>query len=246
MEQLGLMASSIAHDFNNLLTSIMGHMSLALLKTPFDDEARPHIEGAVEAAEYAAALTTQLLNYSNKQTQDQVIEYIDLNEIITDVVGLVGRVLLTGIDIKLNLKKSLPQIEVSQTHMQQIVMNLLINAAEAIDIPVDGKIVIHTGECHVSSWSNSCGFCGFQEMPPGDYVFLQIGDNGKGISNDVLDNIFEPFFSTKPKGRGIGLSTIMDIVGEYHGHIAVESILGGGTTFRICFPYRYENFSPIH
>ena len=246
MEQLGLMASSIAHDFNNLLTNIMGHMSLALLKTPTDDASRLHIERAVKTAEYAAALTSQLLNYSRKQAQTQYLEYVNVNDIIVDVVGLVDTVLLTGLDIDLNLSKSLPQIEASQTHLQQIIMNLLINAAEAIDDPVDGEIYISTGKCHTTSWKNTCGFIDFHEMPPGDYVFIQISDNGKGIEKEMLGQIFNPFFSTKPTGRGLGLSTIMDIVQEYHGYIQVKSTPGRGTTFRICFPFRFENFSPIH
>lgn len=246
MEQLGLMASSIAHDFNNLLTNIMGHMSLALLKTPSDDASRLHIERAVKTAEYAAALTSQLLNYSRKQSQTQYPEYVNLNDIVVDVVGLVETVLLTGLEIDLNLSKSLPQIEASQTHMQQIIMNLLINAAEAIDDPVNGEVHISTGKCHIASWKNTCEFIDFHDMPPGDYVFLQITDNGKGMKREMLGQIFDPFFSTKPKGRGLGLSTIADIVQEYHGYIQVKSKPGHGTAFRICFPYHFENFSPIH
>lgn len=246
MEQLGLMASSIAHDFNNLLTNIMGHMSLALLKTSFDDDSRLHIERAVKTAEYAAALTSQLLNYSRKQSQSQYVEHIDINHVVNDVVSLVDTVLLTGLEIELNLSKSIPQIEASQTHMQQIIMNLIINAAEAIDDPANGKVNITTGKCHTTSWKNSYGFVDFQEFSPGDYVFLQINDNGKGMSSEVLSKIFDPFFSTKPKGRGLGLSTIIDIVREYKGHIQVNSIQGKGTTFRVFFPHRFDTFSPIH
>lgn len=246
MEQLGLMASSIAHDFNNLLTSIMGHMSLALLKTSSDDSAKTHIESALKTAEYAAALTTQLLNYSRKQAQDPVVECVDLNKIVDDIFNLVGSILLLGLDVKLNLGKSLPQIEASQTHLQQIVMNLIINAAEAIDDPVNGEIVIYTGKCHTSSWKRSCGFSEFEEMPLGDYVFLQISDNGKGFDEKIRAKIFDPFFSTKPTGMGLGLSTIKDIVREYNGQIAVKSVPGVGTTFRVCFPYRFDSFSPIH
>ncbi|MBE2220825.1 MAG: hypothetical protein IAF02_04760 [Anaerolineae bacterium] len=246
MEQLGLMASSIAHDFNNLLTNIMGHMSLALLKTPTDDASRLHIERAVKTAEYAAALTSQLLNYSRKKSYSCYLEYINLNDIVVDVVGLVEAVLLTGLNIDLNLSRSLPQIEASQTHLQQIVMNLLINAAEAIDDPVGGEIRISTGKCQKSSWQNTCGFVDFGEMPPGDYIFVQISDNGKGIQKEMLGKIFDPFFSTKPSGRGLGLSTIMDIVQSYHGYIQVKSKPGRGTTFKVCFPYHFENFSPIH
>jgi two-component system cell cycle sensor histidine kinase/response regulator CckA len=246
MEQLGLMASSIAHDFNNLLTNIMGHMSLALLKTSVDDDSRLHIERAVKTAEYAAALTSQLLNFSRKQSQTSYIECVNLNDVVVDVVGLVETVLLTDLDIELNLSRAIPQIEASQTHLQQVIMNLLVNAVEAIDDPDNGEVKISTGKCHIAGWESDCGFISSHELPPGDYVFLQISDNGKGIKKDVIGQIFNPFFSTKPKGRGLGLSTIMDIVQEYHGYIKVKSTPGEGTIFRICFPYRHENFSPIH
>lgn len=246
LEQLGILASSIAHDFNNLLTNIMGHMSLALLKTSDDDDSRLHIERAAKTAEYASALTSQLLNYSRKQSQTQYIEYIDLNEVVGDVVGLVETVLLTGLTVELNLSQSLPQIEISRTHLQQIIMNLLINAAEAIDQPDNGKMTISTGWDHKTNWENSQECNDFQESLSGNYVFLQIDDNGKGIRPEMLSQIFDPFFTTKPTGRGLGLSTIIDIVQEHKGSIKVKSDIGRGTTFRICFPYRFENLSPIH
>jgi two-component system cell cycle sensor histidine kinase/response regulator CckA len=246
MEQLGRMASSIAHDFNNLLTNIMGHMSLALLKTPADDDTRQHIERAVKTAEYAAALTSQLLNYTRKQPQTQYTEYVNLNDVVVDVVGLLETVLLTGLDIKLELNNPLPKIEASQTHIQQIIMNLLINAAEAIDDPAKGEISVSTGQCRTLGWNDRCDIADFCEMPPGDYIFLQISDNGKGMDKETIGRIFDPFFSTKPKGRGLGLSSTIDIVREYYGYINVKSEPDQGTTFKICFPYRYDNFSPIH
>jgi signal transduction histidine kinase len=246
LEKLGIIASSIAHDFNNLLTNIMGHMSLALLETSDDAHSRYHIEKAVKTAEYASALTSQLLNYSRGKSQTQNIEYIDLNEVVGDVVGLLETILLTGLTLDLDLGKSLPQIEISRTHIQQIVMNLLINAAEAIDDPENGKVVISTGRCHKTNWESSQEYVDFQESPFGNYVFVQIADNGKGIRPEMLSKIFDPFFTTKPTGRGLGLSTIIDIVQEHKGTIKVESDVGKGTTFRIYFPYRFDNFSPIH
>jgi len=247
MEQLGLIASSIAHDFNNMLTNIMGHMSLALLKTANDDDSRRHIERAVKTAEYASALTSQLLEYSRKQPRkNQYIEYIDLNKVIDDVVGLVETVLLTGLVIKLKLSNLLPQIKASETHMQQIVMNLLINAAEAIDDPENGEIMVSTGRCYTSSWGKPCEFVDFQNMPPGNYVFFQVSDNGRGMQPEMLSKIFDPFYTTKPTGTGLGLSTILNIVEEYQGYIKVKSNSGKGTTFRIYFPCGFDDFSAIH
>ena len=245
MEQLGLMASSIAHDFNNLLTGIMGHVSLALLKMPVDGEARSHMERAAKTAEYASALTTQLLNYSRSQKL-QVLEYISINEIVNDVFALLDAVLLSDLDVCLQLSKTLPVIKASKTHIHQVVMNLIINAAEAIEDPENGSIVVFTGKCRALGWKNSCGFSFTQSMLPGEYVFLQVNDNGKGIEQAALDRIFEPFFSTKPTGRGLGLSMIVDIVREYDGYVSVKSKVGSGTAFRVCFPYNLDVSPPVH
>lgn len=247
MEKLGLLASSIAHDFNNLLTSIMGHMSLALMKTSVDDEARPHMERAVQTAEYASALTTQILNYPHPHAYNQTKELINLNDVVKDVVQLVGMVLLKDLDIQVNLTNHLPLLKIPRSHLQQIIMNLVINAAEAIDSPVNGSIVLETGKCHFSHWSKIAKKTGgSQERPPGDYLFFKVSDNGKGMSPETVDNIFNPFFSTKPKGRGLGLSTVSDIVSAYDGFITVISQVDQGTVFQIYLPYQLEKYAPIH
>lgn len=246
MEKMGLMASSIAHDFNNLLTSLMGHMSLALMKMSIDDEARPHMEKAVKTAEYASVLTAQLLNYSRPAAYGQTTEYVDINDLINDVVSLVGVVLLKGIDFQVKLHNSLPLVKISRSQFQQIVLNLVINAAEAIDLPEQGEIILSTGKFRATKMTHSSDIWQQQKIVPGDYVFLQVSDNGKGMSPEMLENIFTPFFSTKPKGRGLGLSTVMDVVKNHNGHLAVTSKVGRGTVFRVYFPSYPEKFSTVH
>lgn len=246
MEKMGLMASSIAHDFNNLLTSLMGHMSLALMKMSNNDEARPHMEKAIKTAEYASVLTTQLLNYSRSTPYGQTREYVDINDLIEDVVSLVGVVLLSGINFQVKLAQSLPLIKISRSQFQQIVMNLVINAAEAIDFPERGEITLSTGKFRATKMTHSMNVWQQQNIIPGDYVFLQVSDNGKGMPPETLENIFTPFYSTKPKGRGLGLSTVMDIVKNHNGYITVTSKVGRGTVFRIYFPSHPEKFSPVH
>lgn len=247
MEKLGLLASSIAHDFNNLLTSILGHMSLALMKTAVDNEARPHIERAMQTAEYASALTAQILNFPQSHVYNQTNEQININDVVKDVLYLMGTVLLKDLDIQVNLMNPIPMLKISRSHLQQIIMNLIINAAEAIDSPINGSIVLKTEKYHYSHWSKTINKVGvIKDRPSGDYLILQVSDNGKGMTPETIDNIFNPFFSTKPKGRGLGLATVRDIISAYGGYITVLSQVGEGTVFQIYFPYQPDKYASIH
>jgi two-component system, cell cycle sensor histidine kinase and response regulator CckA len=186
------------------------------------------------------------LNYSRATPYGQTREYLDVNDLIEDVVSLVGVVLLSGINFQVKLTQSLPLIKISRSQFQQIVMNLVINAAEAIDFPEQGEIILSTGKFRATKMVHSTNVWQQQNIIPGDYVFLQVSDNGKGIPPETLENIFTPFYSTKPKGRGLGLSTVMDVVKNHNGYITLTSKVGRGTVFRIYFPSYPEKFSPIH
>ena len=244
MEQLGYQASSIAHDFNNLLTSIMGHASLALIKLAPEDEARKHIEQAVKTAEYAAILTTQLLSYSHYEYPEK--ELVDLNKLVNETISLLGSVLFHNITISLRLAPHLPSIEANPAQIQQVIMNLAINATEAIYEP-EGIIWIETGQAAIHKARSSTATNG-AGLAPGEYVYLQIADTGKGMSEATLAQIFEPFYSTKAQGRGLGLPAIQDIVKQHNGGIEVASQVGQGTMFTIYLPARPANtlHTPIH
>lgn len=246
LETLGLIASGIAHDFNNLLTSIVGQTSLALATLPPENAARPHIEKAIKAAEFAAALTHQLLAYaSGSQSQS---ELIDLNQLISDNVAVLSMALLDGVILQLDLAPHLPPLKVKRAQMQQLVMNLIINAAESIQ-SLPGTVMVRTGKQVLLPGNIAYQFVNGRKLPPGEYIYLQVCDTGSGMDEGTLAHIFDPFYTTKPNGRGLGLSAILDIVNTYRGGISVESRVGQGTTFTILFPRYYDEgrfMPPIH
>ncbi len=244
MEQLGYLASSIAHDFNNLLTSIMGHASLALIKLSPEDDARLHVEQAVKTAEYAAILTAQLLSYSHYEYPEK--NNVDLNNLISDTIGLLGSVLFHNINVNLKLSPNLPYVEANPAQIQQVIMNLVINAAEAIYDP-SGQIFIETTSLTITKRKAVTAVDGHCILP-GDHVVFRVKDTGKGMDEATLAHIFEPFYSTKSQGRGLGLPAIQDIVRQHGGAIQVETSVGRGTTFSIYFPVSRPTTiqQPIH
>ena len=233
LETIGFLATGIAHDFNNLLTSIVGQTSLALATLPQDNVARSHIEKAMQAAEFAAELTRQLLTYANAQNVPD--ELLDLNELIDANISLLNATLLNGVMLQRDLTPNLPPIEAKRAHIQQIVMNLIINAAESIE-GGNGIIVLRTGREMLREHDKRHTFVNGRSPHPGSYVYLQITDTGCGMSSQQMQKIFSPFYTTKPTGRGLGLSTILDIVNLYQGGITVESKPNLGTTFCIFLP----------
>lgn len=233
MEHWQLVASGVAHDFNNLLISILGQSSLALLQLPEEAVARDHIEKVIKAAEYATALTDQLLTYS--QGGYAKLEPIDLNLLLQDNLSLLDTTFLDGITLDVQMAPHLPAFAGKRGQIQQVVMNLLINAAEAIH-PNEGTITILTGQQKLNGKKETgpLGSNGFYSSR--DYLFLQIQDNGSGIDPVTLNHIFEPYFTTKPNGRGLGLSAVKEIVQQYQGHLDIHSEVGQGTIVTIYFP----------
>lgn len=242
LEAIGLLTSGIVHDFNNLLTSIMGQAALALAKLPPESDARTYIERTLKAAEYAAILTRQILLYSNNAAAEKDI--VDVNRLIRDNVELFGAVFLRDITLNLDLSPVLLLVEGNRAQLQQIFMNLIINAAESVHT-LPGQITIRTGEKKVVVGDFIEPFVGGKELPNGDYIFVEVGDTGVGMDKNTLNRIFTPFFSTKPKGRGLGLSAVLDIVQIHRGGILVQSQLERGSTFTILLPvYHHEWFNP--
>lgn len=233
LETIGFLATGIAHDFSNLLTSIVGQTSLALATLPQDNVARSHIEKAMQAAEFAAELTRQLLTYAN--SHDAPDELINLNQLVNDNISLLNTTLLNGVSLQLDLSPNVPPIEGKRAHFQQIIMNLIINAAESIERG-NGLVLLRTGVETIRDGGVKNEFVNGRSLTPGSYIFLQVTDTGCGIEKAHLKQIFSPFFTTKPAGRGLGLSTVLDIVNLYNGGISVESQSGLGTTFCIFLP----------
>lgn len=233
MEHWQLIASGVAHDFNNLLTSILGQSSLALLQLPEEDAARGHIEKVIKAAEYAAALTDQLLTYSQGNRAN--LESINLNLLLQDNLNLLDTTFLDGITLNVQMASHLPSFAGKRGQIQQVVMNLLINAAEAIH-PNSGTITVRTG-IQMLNYKNGNGIGGNgRSHTPCEYIFLQIQDDGAGIEPAILNHIFEPYFTTKSNGRGLGLSAVQEILQQNLGHLDINSEKGKGTSITVYFP----------
>ncbi|MBE2220803.1 MAG: response regulator [Anaerolineae bacterium] len=233
MESLGILAGGVAHDFNNLLVAMLSQTSLALLKMEPDAPARRHMEKVLQAAERAAALTKQMLDYSGRGTFD--MQAIQLNQLIQDNVHLLTAVIPKHVHLQLNLDETLPLFLGDPGQIQQIVMNLILNAAEAIQSEI-GQVTICTKTKEITEADELYWHLTNQPLLPGPYIMLCVKDNGSGMDSETVSKIFDPFFTTKFTGRGLGLAASLGIVRGHKGGLAVTSQPGVGTTFELLFP----------
>ena len=232
LESLGILAGGIAHDFNNLLTGVLGHASLAKLDLPSGNPALENIDQIEHAARRAAELCRQMLAYSGKGRF--VIQRLDLNQIVEDTTHLLQISVSKHCVLRTNLTHPLPAISADATQVRQIIMNLVINASEAIGAR-SGVIALNTGVVRAdASYLQTLRFT--PDIPPGDYVFIEVSDNGNGMDEATLRQIFDPFFTTKFTGRGLGLAAVLGIMRGHHGGVKVYSEPGRGTTFKMLFP----------
>ncbi len=232
LESLGLLAGGVAHDFNNLLTGIMGNASLVLDMAGEDAPFRGMLEDIIRASERAADLTRQLLAYAGKGKF--VVGPINVSELVRDISELMRSSVPRTVDLKLRLEEELPAVEGDASQLQQLVMNLILNAAEATGERV-GVVTVATGVREIGP-GDRLGH--FRPDPPvsGKYVMVQVSDDGCGMSEAVKAQIFDPFFTTKFTGRGLGLAAALGIARGHKGAIAVDSTEGLGSTFTVLFP----------
>lgn len=231
LESLGLLAGGIAHDFNNLLAAMLGQASLAKLRLAKGLPVEEQIDKTITAAERAADLTRQLLAYTGRGKFQ--ITQLDLNQLIRENMDLLKTALSNRAELQLALADALPLVEADRGQIQQVVMNLVINAAEAV--PDRGFICVRTYVQSIESAQELSRFTG-NALAPGVYVFLQVSDNGIGMDAALLSRIFDPFFSTKSHGHGLGLAATLGILRTHHAGIQVQSQPGQGTTFTLLFP----------
>jgi PAS domain S-box-containing protein len=232
LESLGVLAGGIAHDFNNLLMAILGNLDLALMDLSPVSPARASIEQSVLAARRAADLTRQMLAYSGKGKFD--IRELDLSELVEENAHLFRTGIAKIVTLKVQLGRGLPPIKADPGQMQQVIMNLITNASEAMG-ECAGVISLVTGvqDCDAATLARSR----VDEIPPpGRFVFLEVTDTGCGMDDHTLQRLFDPFFTTKFMGRGLGMSAILGIVRAHHGAIIIDSEVGRGTTIRVLFP----------
>ncbi len=234
MEAIGRLSGGIAHDFNNLLTAILGYSEMALSHLPDDTPLRKQVQAIHEAGERAATLTRQLLAFSRKQVMEMKV--VDLNAVIGHMTKLLRRLIGEDVDLTLRVNATRSRIKADPGQIEQIVMNLVLNARDAM--PGGGRLEIGTedvvlGEEDVATRS---------EGRPGAHVALTVTDTGIGMGEEVREHLFEPFFTTKGmgEGTGLGLATVYGIVKQHGGHIAVRTEPGAGTSFRIYFPVTDE------
>jgi len=237
MESIGQLASGVAHDFNNLLTVIRGYADLLQRKMGASGPWTEGLEQIRRASERAAALTRQLLAFSRQQILSPII--LDLNDLVTDLDKMLGRLIGEDITLTTILQPELWYITADPGQIEQVIMNLVVNARDAM--PTGGKIVIETKNIYLDESYAQTHF----EVPIGPCVMLAVTDTGHGMDKPTMARIFEPFFTTKEqgKGTGLGLATVYGIVKQSGGDIAVDSEPGQGTTFKIYLPATEESTS---
>jgi signal transduction histidine kinase len=232
LESLGILAGGIAHDFNNLLASILGSAELALLDLPLDTPAYANVKHVELATRRAAELTRQMLTFAGKR--QLVAQLVDLNAVVTEMCNLLTASVARHVDLWTKLHPHLPMIAVDAIQIRQVIMNLVINAAEALRSE-DGRITITTGFRHVDQDYLATTRLA-NEARTGDYIYLEVTDTGYGMDRATLERIFDPFFTTKQTGHGLGLAAVLDIVRGHKGTIKVTSAVGQGTTFTVLVP----------
>ena len=233
LESLGVLSGGIAHDFNNLLTTILGNANLGAMQLPPESPALPYLRQIEQATLRAADLTRQLLAYAGKGRL-QVVE-VDLNRLVVEMTQLLTVSISKKAVVRYDLAPGLPAISADPSQMQQLVMNLVTNASEAIGEEVSGLITVRTGIRAVDEATNG-GLLPALPLTAGTYVTLEVSDTGCGMPPEVRERIFDPFFTTKFTGRGLGLSAMLGILRSHHGSLKVYSELGRGSVFKLFLP----------
>ena len=236
LESLGVLAGGIAHDFNNILTAIMGNAALAERGLDDASPAKKKLATIEMSAQRAADLCQQMLAYSGKGKF--VIKPVDLSKLVDEMVHLIEVSIEKNVVIKYHLADNLPVVEVDTAQVQQVILNLITNANEAIGNK-SGVISFSTGVMTADRPYLEASFCD-DSVPDGRFTYIEVSDTGCGMDGETVKKIFDPFFTTKFTGRGLGMSAVLGIVRGHHGALRVYSEVGRGTTFKVLFPVSEE------
>lgn len=232
LESLNVLAGGVAHDFNNFLLTILCNASLAMEHVPQNNEARQFIQKILNASRRASDITRQMLTYSGRGSCE--LQPVDFNALIRETTDFLHAALPKNVTVAIDLQDGLPSIHADSAQIQQVLMNLVINASEAIGTR-PGVVTIATSLTALDERRIASEFPG-QVLTPGRFVRLRVRDTGCGMSEETLARIFEPFFTTKFTGRGLGLATMLGTVRSHRGGVKVRSALGQGTEFTLLFP----------
>lgn len=232
LESLGVLAGGIAHDFNNQLMGVLGNLEMALDELPEGATSREYLEDADLSAQHMAKLTHQMLAYSGKGTY--IVRPVDVSQLVLGMRELILSSLGKGVVLNLDLANDLPEIDGDADQLRQVVLNFVTNASEAIGAN-EGRITLAARVTDVGEEELRKVYPA-AELHPGRFVVLSVSDTGDGMSDDILERIFDPFFSTKFTGRGLGLAVTLGIVRAHRGALIVDSSPREGTTFQALFP----------
>lgn len=235
MQSIGLLAGGVAHDFNNILTAILGYSEIALMRMPENSPLRNPIQIIHDSGLKATALTRQLLAFSRRQVME--LQVVNLGDVVESMVKILARIIGEDVTLKLRAEKPLGNVLADPVHLEQILMNLAVNARDAM--PRGGTMTIETADVELDEAYASA----HAGVAPGRYAMLAVSDTGGGMSPEVQARIFEPFFTTKKvgEGTGLGLATVYGIVKQLSGHIYVYSELGKGSVFKVYLPVCRED-----
>jgi PAS domain S-box-containing protein len=235
LQSLGILAGGVAHDFNNLLTGILGNASLAIDSLPAADPVRPMLADVIGATERAAELTRQLLAYSGRGRF--VLKPVDLSGLVEGIAGLAGLSVPRLVTLRYELAPHLPKVTADRSQLQQLIMSLIVNGAEAIG-EGGGQITISTGTRTVGPDELRAPWAGSDPLSAGEYVWIEVTDTGSGMDEVTQTKIFDPFFTTKFTGRGLGLAAALGVAKGHGGTISVSSAPGQGSSFRVLLPIK--------
>jgi signal transduction histidine kinase len=233
IEDFSVVVGGTAHDLRNLLTGAQLQADLAIRKMSSDNPAATHITKVIEAMEHMTVFVNHLLLQSKG---DLVRSPIDLNGVVNKCVNISSLIIGEEVEVELNLQPDLPFIFADKIQIQQLILNLVLNAAESL-YQYGQNIIISTGYCRFSECNNEPGWWVTGENNClEDSIFLEIRDTGSGISNEMLHRVFDPYYSTKDDGRGLGLPLVLEVVRSHRGRLMVNSDPGTGTVFKVFFP----------
>ena len=233
LESLAVLAGGVAHNFNNILTAVIGDAAVALMRLPEDSPAVKFVQNIESSAARAAAIAKQMLDYSGRGSG--MLSLLNLNSLLEEMQGILAVVVPDGIDLCLATADVIPLIKGDAVQLRQVIVNLVINAVEAIEEGSKGIIRVATG-CMACTPAYIASFWFNNDIRAGEYAFIEVSDTGCGMDKDIIARLFDPFFSTKFTGRGLGMAAVMGIVRWHNGAIYLVSKPGVGSSFKIFLP----------